>query len=1093
MKKQYGFLFLFYLLFSCKQEGSAPLFSLLSESQTGISFRNDLVYTEKINPYTFRNFYNGAGVAIGDINQDSLPDIFFAGNQQSNRLYLNSGELNFEDITDKAGLNSEGSWTTGVSMADVNGDGLLDIYVCKSGPMQGPRRHNELFINNGDLTFTEKSKEYGLDAIGLSQHAVFFDYDKDGDLDMYLLSNSGRSVGLNDLRLGQREIRDPEGGNKLFRNEGNRFTDVSQEAGIYGSAIGYGLGVTVADLNQDGWPDLYVSNDFFERDYLYLNQKNGTFREILPQAMPEISMGSMGADIADLDNDLWPDVIVTEMLPKDLARVKSKTPFEEWDKFQANQTAGYHRQFTRNTLQRHLGIHPQDSTPIFAEVGRWAGVEATDWSWGALIFDADLDGKKDIFIANGIVKDLTDFDFVDFYANNQGKIDQYRQDSILITKMIDKFPSVPQQNYFFKNKGTFQFENIAPSQGLDQLTFSTGSAYADLDNDGDLDLVVNNLNERAFVYQNNSNPGTTTNYLSLDLGNAFGAKVRLYTGEETQVQEFQPVKGYMSSVDPRLNFGVGKYSQIDSVHIDWPTGKRTVLTKIAANQVLFPKELDAKARQIEIKTPAPYFTAAVAFTFPYLHQESEFVDFDRDRLRFWSISNEGPRASQADINGDGRMELVIPGAKGQSTSLWKQSSSGVWSTTQTSLFDQDSLAEDVVAHFFDANGDGAADLLVGSGGIEFSDFAPSYLDRLYLNDGKGNFSRSGQQFTATPTSFILSWDGDQDGDLDLIVGQRAFPFGYGIAVGVQFWQNDGKGNFTDVSTSLGKPFDKLGMLTDGALADLDGDGKTELLLAGEWMAVQVFTFDQGAWSNRTAQFGLENTRGFWKRIYVGDINGDGKTDLLAGNSGTNSRLRTSAEKPLRLAINDFDQNGSIEQILHHHENGKSIPWVLKNTLVKQIPSLKKQVLSYADYKDKALEELFPQSVWAKSLILQADWMETTLWINQGNGKMVQEALPAEVQYAPVHAISVLPRQGKSSLILLGGNESRIKPELGTQMGSYAWVLDKDVNNKWKALKPQESGLFVSGEIRDVQWIQSNNQTHLFVLRNHDKPLVFTVR
>jgi hypothetical protein len=809
--------------------------------------------------------------------------------------------------------------------------------------------------------------------------------------------------------------------------------------------------------------------------------------------MPEISMGSMGADIADLDNDLWPDVIVTEMLPKDLARVKSKTPFEEWDKFQANQTAGYHRQFTRNTLQRHLGIHPQDSTPLFAEVGRWAGVEATDWSWGALIFDADLDGKKDIFIANGIVKDLTDFDFVDFYANNQGKIDQYRQDSILITKMIDKFPSVPQQNYFFKNKGDLQFENVAPSQGLDQLTFSTGSAYADLDNDGDLDLVVNNLNERAFVYQNNSNPGSATNYLSLDLGNAFGAKVRLYTGGETQIQEFQPVKGYMSSVDPRLNFGVGKYSQIDSVHIDWPTGKRTVLTKIAANQVLFPKELDAKAPQTDNKTPAPYFTPAVAFTFPYLHQESEFVDFDRDRLRFWSISNEGPRASQADINGDGRMELVIPGAKGQSTSLWKQGSSGAWSTAQTSLFDPDSLAEDVVAHFFDANGDGAADLLVGSGGIEFSDFAPSYQDRLYLNDGKGNFSRSGQQFTATPTSFILSWDGDQDGDLDLIIGQRAFPFGYGIAVGVQFWQNDGKGNFTDVSTSLGKPFASLGMLTDGALADLDGDGKTELLLAGEWMAVQVFTFDQGTWSNRTAQFGLENTRGFWKRIYVGDINGDGKTDLLAGNSGTNSRLRTSAEKPLRLAINDFDQNGSIEQILHHHENGKSIPWVLKNTLVKQIPSLKKQVLSYADYKDKALEELFPQSVWAKSLILQADWMETALWINQGNGKMIQEALPAEVQYAPVHAISVLPRQGKSSLILLGGNESRIKPELGTQMGSYAWVLEKDVNNKWKALKPQESGLFVSGEIRDFQWIQSNNQTHLFVLRNHDKPLVFTVR
>jgi hypothetical protein len=469
------------------------------------------------------------------------------------------------------------------------------------------------------------------------------------------------------------------------------------------------------------------------------------------------------------------------------------------------------------------------------------------------------------------------------------------------------------------------------------------------------------------------------------------------------------------------------------------------------------------------------------------------VDFDRDRLRFWSISNEGPRASQADINGDGRLELVIPGAKGQASSLWKQNSSGVWTTAQTSLFDSDSLAEDVVSHFFDANGDGAVDLLLGSGGIEFSDYASTYQDRLYLNDGKGNFSKTAQQFSPTPTSFILSWDGDQDGDLDLIVGQRAVPFGYGIPVGIQFWQNDGKGNFTDESATLGKPFASLGMLTDGALADLDGDGKSELLLAGEWMPIRIFTWNSGSWTESSSNYGLENTQGFWKRLYVGDINGDGKTDILAGNFGTNSRLRTSVVKPLRLAINDFDQNGSIEQILHHQENGKSVPWVLKNTLVKQIPSLKKQILSYAAYKDKTLEELFPQSVWANSLILQADWMETTLWINQGNGKMVQETLPAEAQYAPVHAITVLPRPGKSSLILLGGNESRIKPELGTQLGSYAWVLEKDVNNKWKALKPQESGLFVTGEIRDFQWIQSNNQTHLFVLRNHDKPLVFTVR
>lgn len=1093
VKKNFFYLFLFYLLSSCQHQDSTPLFTLLSESQTGISFRNDLVYTEKINPYTFRNFYNGAGVAIGDINQDGLPDIFFAGNQQSNRLYLNKGELKFEDITARARLNSSGSWSTGVSMADVNGDGLLDIYVCKSGPMQGDRRYNELFINNGDLTFTEKAKDYGLAEVGLSQHAVFFDYDKDGDLDMYLLSNSGRSVGINDLRLGQRELRDPDGGNKLFKNEEGRFTDVSAEAGIYGSAIGYGLGVTVADLNRDGWPDLYVSNDFFERDYLYLNQKNGTFSEILPQAMPEISMGSMGADIADLDNDLWPDVIVTEMLPQDLARVKSKTPFEEWDKFQANQKAGYHRQFTRNTLQRHLGLHPQDSTPIFAEVGRWAGVEATDWSWGALIFDADLDGKKDIFVANGIVKDLTDFDFVDFYANNQDNISRYRQDSLLVTTMIDAFPSFPQQNFFFKNKGEMLFDNQAASSGLEQLTFSTGSAYADLDNDGDLDLVVNNLNERAFVYRNNSNPGTTTNFLSLDLGNAFGTKVTLYTGTEAQTQEFQPVKGYMSSVDPRLHFGLGNSTKIDSLYILYPSGKQTFLKNIPSNQVLTPKEKGTTSTPISTLTPIAYFAGSLTPSLPFQHRESDFVDFDRDRLRFWSISNEGPRTAQADVNEDGYVDLVVPGAKGQSTQLLLQSSAGTWKVSQTTLFDQDSLAEDVVSHFFDANGDGATDLLLGSGGIEFSDYSPTYQDRLYLNDGEGNFSKTTQQFSPTPTSFILSWDGDADGDLDLIIGQRAIPFGYGIPVGVQFWQNDGKGNFTDQSATWGKDLAALGMLTDGALADLDGNGNPEIVLAGEWMPIRIFTWNSGSWTESTAQFGLENTSGFWKRLYLGDINGDGKLDLLAGNVGTNTRLRSSSTSHLRLAINDFDQNGSIEQILHHQENGKNIPWVLKNTLVKQIPSLKKQILNYAAYKDKTLEELFPQSIWANSLILQADWMETTLWINQGNGKMMQEKLPSEVQYAPVHAISVLSRPGKSSLILLGGNESLIKPELGTQLGSYAWVLEKDASNKWRALMPQQSGIFVPGEIRDFQWIQSNKQKHLYVLRNHDKPLVFTLR
>ena len=802
------------ILFSCgkKEQEIVTLFTLLSEKETGIQFRNELTYTEKINPYTFRNFYNGAGVALGDINKDGLTDIFLAGNQTSNRLYLNEGNLKFKDITDRAGLNSSGYWSTGVSMADVNGDGLLDIYVCKSGPRGGEKRHNELFINTGNLSFSEESKAYGLAEEGLSQHAVFFDYDKDGDLDMYLLSNSGRSVGLFDLREGQREIRDPEGGNKLFRNDGEKFTDVSEEAGIYGSAIGYGLGVTVADLNQDNWPDLYVSNDFFERDYLYLNNQDGTFSEVLPDLLPEISLGSMGADIADLDNDALPDIFVTEMLPSDLARVKTKTPFEDWDKHEASAKSGYHYQFTRNTIQRHLGFRQGTSIPVFSEISRLAGVEATDWSWGALIFDADNDGLKDIFVANGIVKDLTDFDFVDFYAGNQEQITSFRKDSVLITKMIDAFPSVPQQNFLFKNKSEWQFENQAEALGLEQPTFSTGSAYGDLDNDGDLDLVVNNLNDRVFLYKNTTTESQKGNFLILDLGKAFGATATAFADDKTFFQEYQPVKGYMSSVDSKIHFGLGSITQLDSIQIRWPNGQVTALIGVKANQFL---KLSPGPESVNWVSPIRTDSLLLRqkeFTIPFQHRESDFIDFDRDRLLFWMISNEGPKAAQADVNGDGLDDLFIPGAKGQPSALLLQTPSSKFVSVQQSLFALDSLAEDVTAHFFDANGDNYPDLIVGSGGIEYSNFSGTYSDRLYLNDGNGKFRKSEQWFAPSPTAFTLSWDFDADGDLDLVVGTRAVPFSYGVPVGVQFWQNDGKANFSEVTLSINPELTQLGML-----------------------------------------------------------------------------------------------------------------------------------------------------------------------------------------------------------------------------------------------------------------------------------------
>lgn len=1082
------------LLFSCSEEKQATdtLFRLLDSAESGIDFRNDLSYSEKVNPYTFRNFYNGAGVALGDINNDGLIDIFFAGNQSSNALYLNEGNLKFKDITQTAGLSSTGSWSTGVSMADINNDGLLDIFVCKSGPLGGEKRHNELFINQGNSTFVEMAEAYGVADIGLSQHAVFFDFDKDGDLDMYLLSNSGRSVGVYDLRIGQREQRDPDGGNKLYRNDGDHFTDVSEAAGIYGSAIGYGLGVTVADLNEDSWPDLYISNDFFERDYLYLNNQDGTFTEMLPELLPEISMGSMGADIADLDNDTRPDIFVTEMLPASMERVKTKTPFEDWDKAQANSKAGYHHQFTRNTLQRNLGFRPGSNLPVFAEVSRQSKVHATDWSWGALIFDADNDGLKDIFVANGIVKDLTDFDYVDFYMNNQENISAFKKDSVLLTKMIDEFPSNPQQNFWFKNYGNWEFENESSTQGLDQLTFSTGSVYGDLDNDGDLDLIVNNLNDRAFIYQNLAVDNNIGNYLQLDLGNAFGAKVTCFANGNRYFQEFQPVKGYLSSVDQTIHFGLGKTNILDSVHVIWPDGQLSRMMNVKTNQKIKP-EKNKKTSLNQIPVIGTTSFQQVDLKLPFSAPQNDFIDFDRDRLRFWMISDEGPKVAKADVNGDGLEDLFIPGAKGYPSELWIQTRNGGFISSNPALFEKDKESEDVAGYFYDLNGDSFPDLIVASGGLEFPMNNPMYQDRIYLNDGKGNFSGLTSPFPLSPTAFILAEDLDGDGDLDLLIGERSIPFAYGVPAGATVWQNDGKGNFTPFPGRIGESLKSIGMLTAGSFSDLDGDGVSELIIVGEWTPVLIYRLENGQFINRSKDFGIPSIAGLWNTILVDDLNGDGKPDILAGNRGLNSRLTTSPDSELRMVINDFDQNGAIEQILVSQQAEGAIPWVMKNTLLKQIPSLRKQLLTYASYQNKTLESLFPESILSKSVTLSVQTLATSLWVNDGTGKFKEQALPPEIQQAPVYAIEKITSPSGKIKIILGGNQSRIKPELGSQMGSYGWSLELQPDDSWEAQLPEQSGLFIPGEIRDFQQLKINNKTYLLAIRTNENPIAFEIR
>lgn len=1081
------------VLFSCQQTSvktDIQLFELLPNSLTGINFRNDLTYDEKFNPYTFRNFYNGAGVALGDINNDGLVDIFFAGNQSENKLYLNKGNFQFEDITAQAGLAVPGIWSTGVSMADINRDGLLDIYICKSGPLGGEERYNALYINNGDLTFTEMAHTYGIADTGLSQHAVFFDFDLDGDLDMYLLNNSARSVGINDLRVGQREIRDLEGGNKLYRNDGGFFVDISDEAGIYGSAIGYGLGITVADLNKDGWPDLYVSNDFFEKDYLYLNNGDGTFTEALESMMTEISMGSMGADIADLNNDGWQDIFVTEMLPATWDRVKTKTPFEDWDKYQANVKAGYFHQFTRNTLQRNLGFKPNSNEIHFAEVSRFAGVHATDWSWGALIFDADNDGLRDIFVANGIVKDLTDFDYVDYYVNNQNLISQYKRDSILLTKMIDEFPSNPLRNYLFKNQGGYRFEDIAASSGLDQLTFSTGAAYADLDNDGDLDLVINNLNGEAFILKNNARELTDNSFIQFNLGGYFGTQVSVYAAGELYYAEHNPVKGYMSSVDHRLHLGLGQHSRIDSIIVRWPTKQITKLTDVPVNQLLdlSPDGSEVLVRAQDFDRHVPLLKLAEQ-QISWKHEESDFVDFDRDRLRMKMISNEGPKAVVADFNGDGLDDVFLPGAKGQSSQIWTQQKNGSFTPSQS--FDADAIAEDVDALIIDANGDGFPDLYVLSGSLEFSLKNPNYQDRLYINDGKGKLIKRDNALPLRyeSSSKAITIDINQDGLEDILVASRTIPFAYGVPVGLSLLVNQGDGTFVDQTANLSSALRSIGMVRDMWWGDLDGNGANNLVLVGHWMSITVFEWQADGLVDKTDAFGFSSTNGFYNRVLVEDVDGDGRLDVFLGNFGLNSRFQATATKPLRMYVNDFDQNGSVEQIITQYEGEEAYPIVLKQALLRQLPSWKKQLLTFDAYKNKRLEDLSSAAILSKSLVSEVHTLSSAMYKQQGNGVFAEVKLPPEIQYAPIVDGIYISDANHVMYLLLGGNHSRIKPEWGIQMGSYGWLLQWE-QNSWKLLDAARSGIYISGEIRSMQSLQTTKGNQMLITRNNDRPLIY---
>ncbi len=1065
-------------IFSCSKENgskSASSFKLLDSDDTGIAFSNTVTDQEDFNILTFRNYYNGGGVAIGDVNNDGLQDIFFTANMAKNKLYLNKGQMKFEDITVAAGIGGKDAWTTGVTMADVNADGLLDIYVCYSGDAKKSNKENELYINKGGLKFEEKAAEFGLNDPGLSTHASFFDYDLDGDLDCYVLNNSYTDPER--LSISTREDYNPKalGGDRLYKNENGKFINVTQEAGIYSSDLGYGLGISVGDVNGDFYPDIYISNDFWERDYLYINRKNGTFSEELPSRMSYTSLASMGSDMADINNDGKLDIFSTDMLPPGNERLKAANKFDDYNLYNMRVQKSYHYQNTQNCL------HVNNGEGKFQETSFFSGLSATDWSWGALIFDMDLDGKKDIFVSNGVYHDITDADFVDFLADKD-KVKEMveKKGKYDFRDFVKLLPPNKQRNFAFINQGNLKFENLNTSLGLDQEGFSNGAAYGDLDNDGDQDLVVNNVNMEAFVYQNQASD--THTYISVSCKGpeknkwGIGTVVKAYIGSETQVLQVMSGRGFQSSVDPKLIFGLNNAKAVDSLRVIWPDLNTELIKNIKANTAITVKySADLKKFKPELEKSNPIFTNEIQSD--AVHIENPYVDYDSDRLMPHVLSTEGPKIVEGDVNADGKIDYILLGAKNMADQLFIGNANGFVKSEQKA-FDSQKNKEKTAGALFDIDKDGDLDYLVGMGGNEFKDGIMAFMPAFFENI-KGVFTEKklpGLDFQGQ-IGCIKPADMDNDGDIDLFIGARSVPGGYGLQPRSYVFRNEGSQGWTDVSNEVTGP---LGMVTDACWFDINKDNLKDLVVVGEWMPVTVILNTNGI---PDKELPIPNSFGWWNCIKICDYNGDKELDFLIGNWGTNFKLKASVEKPLTAYVHDFDGNRRTDFLMEWYTPGdkKPFPFASKQDLTSQLPSLKKKALKYHEFAALDAKALFSEEILKKALKLGVNTFSSSVLLFK-NGDYILEPLPDAVQMSPVFTFEVADfnKDGKQD-IFFGGNFYRLKPEIGRLDGFDGGYL-KGIGSGYAYVSAGQSGLKIKGEVRDSKIINDK----LIVAVNNDK-------